>query len=73
MLIILFMFLLYFVPAMVAMGRRCKSFAGIALTNLAFGWTFVGWWVALIWAVTGETLETVEASTTGYTITGQRY
>jgi uncharacterized membrane protein YhaH (DUF805 family) len=44
--------LLYFVPTLVAFGRRHHNRAAIAVLNLLLGWTFFGWAVALVWAVT---------------------
>jgi hypothetical protein len=41
--------LIYFVPTLVAIGR--KNFGAIFVTNLLFGWTMIGWGIALIWAV----------------------
>lgn len=42
---------LYFLPFYIAMQRNLKNQTAIALTNLFFGWTGVGWVVALLWAV----------------------
>lgn len=44
----------YLLPAMVAVGRNIKSDGGVFVVNLLLGWTFVGWVVALAWAVSGE-------------------
>jgi hypothetical protein len=49
MLVVLF---LYFLPAFLA--RDKPSFTGILVLNLLAGWTFIGWIVALIWAVSAE-------------------
>jgi hypothetical protein len=43
---------LYFLPAFLA--REKPSFTGIFLLNLFAGWTFIGWIIALVWAVTAE-------------------
>lgn len=43
---------LYFVPAIVAHVRRHKNQAPIFLTNLIFGWTGIGWLIAIIWSMT---------------------
>jgi hypothetical protein len=40
---------LYFIPAVV--GRDKVNADGITLVNFFFGWTFLGWVVALVWAV----------------------
>lgn len=42
---------LYFVPAMVAIGRRHVNALPVFLTNLYMGWTVLGWIAALIWAL----------------------
>ena len=44
--------LLYFLPAI--LGRHKRDAAGIFLVNLLFGWTVIGWVIALIWACTAE-------------------
>jgi Superinfection immunity protein len=43
---------LYFLPAYLA--RNKPNFTGILLLNLFAGWTFIGWIVALIWALSSE-------------------
>ena len=47
-----FSFLLYFLPALI--GRHKADAMGIFLVNLLFGWTVIGWVVALIWACAAE-------------------
>jgi hypothetical protein len=44
----------YLVPALTAMVRGRQSAAGILVFNLFLGWTVLGWVLALVWAVTGE-------------------
>ena len=41
---------IYFAPAWVAERRRHKDVNAIFLVNLLFGWTLLGWGVAMIWA-----------------------
>jgi hypothetical protein len=41
---------LLFLPALVAKFRHHPNTAAIFLINLFFGWTFIGWVIALIWA-----------------------
>jgi hypothetical protein len=43
--------MLYFLPSIVAVGRDSDSKMQIFLVNLFIGWTFLGWVVALVWAV----------------------
>ena len=40
---------LYFLPAIIAHNK--KNAGAITLFNLFLGWTFVGWVVALVWAI----------------------
>jgi hypothetical protein len=40
----------YFGPFFVALARRHNSAAAIFLVCLFFGWSVVGWLVALIWS-----------------------
>lgn len=48
MLFLICMILLYFLPTIIA--RDKLDVMGIFLVNLFFGWTVIGWFVALIWA-----------------------
>lgn len=41
---------LYFLPAFLA--RNKPNFTGVLLLNIFAGWTFIGWIIALIWALT---------------------
>jgi hypothetical protein len=43
---------LYFLPAYLA--RNKSNFTAILLLNVFAGWTFIGWIVALIWALSAE-------------------
>jgi Superinfection immunity protein len=45
---------LYFLPAILAAVRHTHNAAGILLLNLFFGWTCIGWFVALIMALTSQ-------------------
>lgn len=40
---------LYFLPAFLA--RNKPDFTSILLVNLLAGWTFIGWIIALVWAL----------------------
>lgn len=42
----------YFLPAVIALTRGHGNRAAIAIANLLFGWTVIGWGVALVWAFT---------------------
>jgi len=45
--------LLYFLPTIIA--RHKSDLMGVFIVNLLFGWTVIGWFVALIWACAAET------------------
>jgi Superinfection immunity protein len=44
-------FALYFLPFIIAASRRHPQSAPIFIINFFFGWTFIGWVVALAWSV----------------------
>lgn len=44
----------YFLPYAVAVKRGHRNQSPIFLTNFFFGWTAIGWIVALIWATTAN-------------------
>ena len=44
----IFLIVLYFLPTLI--GRHKNDAFGIFLLNLLFGWTVIGWIVALVWA-----------------------
>jgi hypothetical protein len=44
----------YFVPTIVAVARRAKNVLGIVLVNIFAGWTFIGWVIALVWAIADQ-------------------
>jgi len=52
MLFLIFSILLYFLPALI--GRHKADAMGIFIVNLLFGWTVIGWIIALIWACAAE-------------------
>lgn len=45
----------YFIPAIIAYSRRHRSAHAIAALTLLLGWTVLGWLVAVIWSLTGNT------------------
>jgi hypothetical protein len=49
---LLFATLMYFLPSIIA--HRKRNFAGIFMVNLLFGWTVVGWVIALVWACVAD-------------------
>lgn len=42
----------YFLPSIVAWNRGHHQKPAILVLNLAFGWTVIGWFAALVWANT---------------------
>lgn len=49
--IILILILPYWIPTVIAFLRHHPSKGAILATNLLLGWTFVGWVVSLVWAL----------------------
>ena len=47
---LLFLFVMYWLPTLIGMVRGLPSVLGIAALNL-FGWTIIGWIMALVWAL----------------------
>jgi hypothetical protein len=45
------LFVPYWIPTLIAFVRHHPSAGGIAVLNLLLGWTFIGWVVALVWAL----------------------
>lgn len=43
--------IVYMAPSIVARRRRHRWGVGIFLLNLLLGWTIVGWWFALVLAL----------------------
>jgi len=41
----------YFIPTFIAFYRKKVNLAAILAMNVLLGWTFVGWVIALIWAL----------------------
>jgi len=48
----IFSILIYFLPTLI--GRHKTDATGIFIVNLLFGWTVIGWIIALIWACAAE-------------------
>ncbi len=48
---LIFSFVLYFVPAIVAAARQTHNSTAILLLNLLLGWTVIGWFVARLMAI----------------------
>jgi hypothetical protein len=48
---VVFAFVVYFLPTIIAKMREHYNQNAILLLNLILGWTGIGWVIALIWAV----------------------
>ena len=48
----------YFLPTFVAARRDHRNAGAIAALNFFLGWTFIGWVIALVWALTNEPSKT---------------
>ncbi len=46
----LFLIFLYLLPTVTASSRYHRNTGPIFLTNLFFGWSILGWLIALIWS-----------------------
>jgi hypothetical protein len=44
-------FVVHFLPTFVAGSRRVENFWWIFAINFFFGWTLIGWVIALVWAL----------------------
>jgi ABC-type transport system involved in cytochrome c biogenesis permease component len=53
-LIISMLLLAYILPAYVAFMRRHRNAPAICVLTLLRGWTFFGWCVAMVWAMTSD-------------------
>lgn len=42
----------YLIPALIALTREHHNRSAIIVLNLVFGWTLIGWAVALVWSFT---------------------
>jgi hypothetical protein len=48
---VLTLFVMYWLPTIIAIARHTPSALGIAAFNFFLGWTVIGWILALIWAL----------------------
>ncbi len=54
------LFILYFLPVLVSWSRGCTQWIVIAILNILLWWTVLFWIIALIMAMTWETLKDKE-------------
>ena len=45
------LFVMYWLPTLIALVRRSPAAKGVAVVNFFLGWTIVGWVVALLMAL----------------------
>ncbi len=63
--IVVFSFvIIMLLPGIVASRRNHRNHAAIWAVTIIFGWTLLGWGVALVWALTESTQETQASSPT---------
>ena len=48
------LFIMYWLPTIIAIVRQAHSALGVFLVNFFFGWTVLGWFLALIWALAAD-------------------
>jgi hypothetical protein len=48
-------FVIHFLPTIIAGNRRAANFWWIFVINFFFGWTLIGWVIALVWALQDRT------------------
>jgi Superinfection immunity protein len=53
------LFLMYWLPTIVAIVRRTPSALGVAMLNFFLGWTVIGWIIALVIALAAYPAERV--------------
>lgn len=56
--------LIYFIPSISAYSRKKKNASSILVVNFFLGWTFIGWIVALSWALSKDAETAVIVKTT---------
>lgn len=57
--ILMVLFAVYWLPSIFAYRRHHRDKGSILLVNLFFGWTLIGWIIALIWAASGNVEEEI--------------
>jgi len=54
-LLFLLLTVIYFIPTFVAYNAKKTDLGAIFILNLLLGWTFLGWVISLVWAMTKDT------------------
>ena len=44
--------IIYFAPTLIAKSRGHHNLTAIFVLNLCLGWSFIGWVISLVWALT---------------------
>ncbi len=52
--VVIVFILIYFFPSVIAFSKSKSNTAAIFVLNLFLGWSFIGWIVALVWAVSKD-------------------
>lgn len=50
-LVLLILVVAYFLPSLIVFLRKRTNLAAVFALNLFLGWTFIGWVVSLVWAL----------------------
>jgi hypothetical protein len=59
---LMILFVPYWIPTIIAFRRKHPNKGAIAAVNFVFGWTFWGWGVALVWALSDVTAQSLKPS-----------
>lgn len=47
----LILFFLYFLPTFIGFSRKSRNKWAICLVNTLLGWSLIGWFASLVWAL----------------------
>lgn len=50
-------FIIYFIPLIIAYIRKHNNIVAIAILNIVLGWIPIGWLAALLWALNSDIKE----------------
>jgi len=53
-LVISLLFVVYFLPTLIALLRKKSNTLAIAALNLLLGWSVIGWVVSLVWSLSSD-------------------
>ncbi len=56
-LIAVFVLIIYFSPSIIAISRKKRNASAIFALNLFLGWSFLGWVISLVWALTKDSIQ----------------